>query len=193
MTSEPESGVDLTFDASDSAPAEDAVAGDEVPVTGVEAEGPAPEVPALDVEALIEQLETVTSERDRVQDQLLRSVADFDNLRKRAQRDQAEAAKSALGRFVDTLLPVLDACDAAQASGVEGVEPIAKALLGALEQQGLTAVGQVGEPFDPTWHEAVLVEPAAEGQEADTVTDVLRTGYRWEDRVLRAAMVKVAG
>ncbi|MEO1064302.1 MAG: nucleotide exchange factor GrpE [Actinomycetota bacterium] len=193
MTSEPESGVDLSFDASGPAPAEDEAPEVEVPVTGVEADGPAPESAPLDVEALIEQLESVTSERDRVQDQLLRSVADFDNLRKRAQRDQAEAAKSAIGRFVDTLLPVLDACDAAQASGVDGVEPIVKALLGALEQQGLTAVGQVGEPFDPTWHEAVLVEPAAEGHEADTVTDVLRTGYRWEDRVLRAAMVKVAG
>ena len=179
--------VDLGFDAG---PAD----ADEVPVTEAdEADGPPVGGTGLDVESLIEQLEAVTGERDQLRDQLLRSAADFDNLRKRAQRDHAAAGKAAIGRFVETLLPVLDACDAAQASGVDGVEPIVKALLAALEQQGLTAVGQVGEPFDPTWHEAVLVEPAVDGQERDTVADVLRTGYRWEDRVLRAAMVKVTG
>ncbi|MEM9467322.1 MAG: nucleotide exchange factor GrpE [Actinomycetota bacterium] len=170
---------------------------DEVPVTGAEAPGPdveevAVEAP-LDVEGLIEQLEAVATERDALQDLVLRSAADFDNFRKRSQRDQAEAGKQAVGRFVDSLLPVLDACDAAMTQGQEGAEPIAKALLAALEQQGLTSVGTVGEPFDPSWHEAVLVEPAADGQDSDVVLEVLRTGYRWEDRVLRAAMVKVTG
>ena len=188
MTAEPDPDLDLAFDPGGAAEAA------EVPVTEPDDAAAGGEAAAgLDVESLIEQLEGVTGERDRLQDQLLRSAADYDNLRKRAQREQAEAGKAAIGRFVETLLPVLDACDAAQASGVDEVEPIIKALLGSLEQQGLTTVGRPGEQFDPTWHEAVLVEPAAEGQEADTVVDVLRTGYRWEDRVLRAAMVKVAG
>lgn len=167
---------------------------DEGPVTGVEAAEVTDDDEApLDVESLIAQLEAVTTERDELQDQVVRSAADFDNFRKRSQRDQAEAQKQAVGRFVDSLLPVLDACDAAAAQGQEGTEPIAKALLAALEQQGLTSVGTVGETFDPSWHEAVLVEPATGGQDSDVVTEVLRTGYRWEDRVLRAAMVKVTG
>jgi molecular chaperone GrpE len=187
MSSEADGDVDLELDPQALADAAD------VPRIDAGAEVPEGDPPSFDVESLIEQLEAVTAERDRLQDQLLRSVADYDNLRKRAQRDHSEAAKGAIGRFVESLLPVLDACDAAQASGMDGVEPIVKALLNSFEQQGLTAVGEPGEPFDPTWHEAVLVEPATEGQAPDTVVDVLRTGYRWEDRVLRAAMVKVAG
>ena len=194
MSPEPDPEVDLSFDAGGPAESAEGVESSEVPVTGAVDEALVDGASApLDVESLIEQLEVVTGERDRLQDQLLRSAADYDNLRKRAQREQSEAGKAAIGRFVESLLPVLDACDAAQASGVDEVEPIVKALLASLEQQGLTTVGRPGEPFDPTWHEAVLVEPAVDGQETDTVVDVLRTGYRWEDRVLRAAMVKVAG
>ena len=183
-------------DATESAPqGPDLVDPQDVPVTGIDDAadpGPAP-AGDLDVEDLIAQLEAVTAERDGLRDQLLRSAADFDNFRKRSQRDQAESSKQAVGRFVDSLLPVLDACDAATAQGLDGSEPIAKALLAALEQQGLTSVGSVGEPFDPSWHEAVLVEPATDGQDAGVVLEVLRTGYRWDDRVLRAAMVKVTG
>ncbi len=145
----------------------------------------------IDVEVLIDQLETVTAERDDLRDQVLRSAADFDNLRKRAARERDEVGQAAVGRFTAALLPVLDACDAALDHGVDGVEPIAKALTAALEQQGLTTVGTAGERFDPTWHEAVAHEPG--DVEAPVVTEVLRMGYRWSDRVLRPAMVRVKG
>lgn len=143
----------------------------------------------LDVEGLIAELEQVTAERDQFRDQVVRQAADFDNYRKRSARDVEDAGRRAVGRFVEGLLPVLDACDAARQHGQEGAEPIAKALLAALGDQGLAPVGVQGEPFDPTVHEAVMVEAGGDGTQV--VAEVLRTGYRWEDRVLRAAMVKV--
>ncbi len=147
----------------------------------------------IDVESLIAGLEVVTRERDDLRDRLLRQAADLDNVRKRSQRDVADAGRAAVGRFVEALLPVLDACDAALGQGADGVEPIAKALLAAVEQQGLVTVGIPGEAFDPNVHEAVMVDDAGAEGAPPTVIEVLRTGYRWNDRVLRAAMVKVSG
>lgn len=142
-------------------------------------------------EQLIAERDQVTAERDELRDTAQRLAADFDNFRKRSAREREDESRRAVGRFVESLLPVLDACEQAQAHGSDGVEPIAKALLGALEQQGLTQVGTPGEPFDPTWHEAVMHEPGDGGEQV--VAEVFRTGYRWEGSVLRAAMVKVAG
>jgi molecular chaperone GrpE len=77
------------------------------------------------------------------------------------------------------------------AHGVEGVEQIWSALYGSLQKQGLEALDLVGQPFDPVMAEAVLQE---EGDGTNPiVSEVLRTGYRWKGRVLRAAMVKVKG
>jgi molecular chaperone GrpE len=87
---------------------------------------------------------------------------------------------------------VLDACEAAFSHGVEGVEPIWSALIGALQKQGLEALDLAGQPFDPAVAEAVMHEPG-DGDGAPMVVEVLRTGYRWKGRVLRAAMVKVRG
>ena len=95
------------------------------------------------------------------------------------------------GRIVEAMLPVLDACEAAVAHGVEGVENIWSSLLGTLQKSGLEALDLQGQPFDPALAEAVLHEEG-DGGEA-VVVEVLRTGYRWKGRVLRAAMVKVKG
>ena len=73
--------------------------------------------------------------------------------------------------------------------GVEGVGPIHKTLLEALTKHGLEVVATEGSPFDPTVHEAVVHEPGGGGE--PTITEVLRTGYLWGGRTLRAAMVKV--
>jgi molecular chaperone GrpE len=73
------------------------------------------------------------------------------------------------------------------------VEPVFASLLGTLEKAGLERIDPGGEPFDPNRHEAVMHESAAEGDDGPLVIDVLRRGYAWKGRVLRAAMVKVRG
>ena len=136
-------------------------------------------------------VDEVVKERDEFKDIALRVQADFENYRKRAASQLTDEVDRASGKLVDSLLPVLDACEAAVAHGVEGVEQIWSALYGALHKQGLEALDLVGQPFDPASAEAVLQE---EGDgSAPVVSEVLRTGYKWKGRVLRAAMVKVKG
>ncbi len=136
-------------------------------------------------------IEDIAKERDEFKDIALRVQADFENYRKRAATQMSDELDRALGKLVEQLLPVLDACEAAVAHGVEGVEQVWSSLLGALQKQGLEALDLAGKPFDPALADAVLHE---EGDSSEPVVlEVLRTGYRWKGRVLRAAMVKVKG
>ena len=136
-------------------------------------------------------IEDVLQERDEFKDIALRVQADFENYRKRAASQMGDELDRALGKLVEQLLPVLDACEAAVAHGVEGVEQVWSSLIGALQKQGLEALDLAGKPFDPTLADAVMHEEG-DGSEP-VVLEVLRTGYRWKGRVLRAAMVKVKG
>ena len=145
------------------------------------------------VEQLIIDLEQTTGERDEYLDALLRNQADFENYRKRVAKQTADDAARATEALVEQLLPVLDACDGAISHGATEVEPIYAALLGTLEKVGLARVEPTGEVFDPNHHEAVLHEPAYDGEEETVVSDVLRVGYTWKGRVVRPAMVKVRG
>ena len=131
------------------------------------------------------------SERDQFKDIALRLQADFENYRKRVAGQQADEVDRSTGRIIDGLLPVLDACEAALSHGTVGVEPIWSALLGVLQKHGLEVMDLDGKPFDPTDADAVVHEEGDGG--APVVAEVLRTGYRWKGRVLRAAMVKVKG
>jgi molecular chaperone GrpE len=150
------------------------------------------EVAESDVE-LVEDVQDVLAvkERDEFKDIALRVQADFENYRKRAAVQLTDEVDRSTGRIVEAMLPVLDACEAAVAHGVEGVENIWSSLLGTLQKSGLEALDLQGQPFDPALAEAVLHEEG-DGGEA-VVVEVLRTGYRWKGRVLRAAMVKVKG
>ena len=136
-------------------------------------------------------LDDVKKERDEFKDIALRVQADFENYRKRAASQMGDELDRALGKLVEQLLPVLDACEAAVAHGVEGVEQVWSSLIGALQKQGLEALDLAGKPFDPALADAVMHEEG-DGSEP-VVLEVLRTGYRWKGRVLRAAMVKVKG
>jgi len=131
------------------------------------------------------------AERDEFKDIALRLQADFENYKKRVAQVQSDEVDRATGRLAEALLPLLDACEAAFAHGADAVEPVWKALLGALSQQGLKAYDLVDKPFDPATAEAVMHEPGDGGD--PIVVEVLRTGYEWKGRVLRAAMVKVRG
>lgn len=145
------------------------------------------------VESVLDELniDEVVKERDEFKDIALRVQADFENYRKRVSAQIIAEVDRSGGRIVESLLPILDACEAAVGHGIEGVEPVLSSLLGALQKQGLEVLDLNGKAFDPAAAEAVVHE---EGDGGDAIiTDVLRTGYRWKGRVLRAAMVKVKG
>lgn len=159
-----------------------------------------PEVSELDpadLETLttqtLDQLESVTAERDDYLDRLRRLQADFENYKKRSAKEHREAGERAMARLADQLLPVLDSCDAAMMHGASGVEPVFAALLGVLEKEGLERIDPLDATFDPALHEAVLHEHAEEPHDQPRVVEVLRPGYAWKGQVIRAAMVKVRG
>ena len=145
-----------------------------------------------DVAEAVELAQRLESERDEYLDLARRLQADFENFRKRTESQRGEQAARAAERLVAELLPVLDAGDAAVAHGAEGAGPIHQMLVSILEKQGLTRVADVEVPFDPTVHEAVLTEPG-DDEAGPVVAEVLRSGYAWNGRVVRAAMVKVRG
>ena len=160
--------------------------------------GPGPESPVDDHEAeefTPEQIDALVAERDEFLDAYRRTAADFDNFRKLSQKRLADEVARTQGSFVERLLPVLDAIDAARTQGNEHVEAVAGALYGFLEKEGLARVHPADEPFDPNVAEAVVHEPGDPdaGHHEPVVTEVLRTGYLWQGRVIRPAMVKVAG
>lgn len=155
-------------------------------------EGEAPDEPA---EITVAQLDALVAERDQFLDAYQRAQAEFENFRKLSQKRIADEVARTQGSFVERLLPVLDAIDAARAQGHEHVETVAGQLYGFLEKEGLERVDPTGADFDPNVAEAVVHEPGDpdEDREHPVVTEVLRTGYLWSGRVIRPAMVKVAG
>jgi molecular chaperone GrpE len=148
-----------------------------------------------DIAEIIEHdIDALVAERDSFKDIALRLQADFENYRKRVVAQQADEIDRSTGKLVEGLLPVLDACEAAFAHGAEGVEPVWSSLLGVLQKQGLEVLNLEGQPFDPATAEAVMHEPSEDGvSDGPVVVEVLRSGYQWKGRVLRAAMVKVRG
>jgi molecular chaperone GrpE len=145
----------------------------------------------VDEVAVEHDIEALLAERNEFKDIALRLQADFENYKKRMTQTQSDEIARATGRLAESLLPVLDACEAAFAHGAEGVEPIWSSLMGALKSQGLVAMDLLDQPFNPELAEAVMTEPGDGGE--PIVSEVLRTGYEWKGRVLRAAMVKVKG
>ncbi|QSZ50329.1 nucleotide exchange factor GrpE [Paenarthrobacter sp. OM7] len=125
---------------------------------------------------------------------LLRLQAEYVNYRKRVERDRAVAGEMAVIGVLNSLLPVLDDVDAARQHGDLEDGPfaaIATKLENALKTYGLERIADTGVEFDPTIHEALIQQPG-EDIEVDTVSQVLRSGYRSGERVLRAAQVIVA-
>ncbi|HVG35121.1 MAG TPA: nucleotide exchange factor GrpE [Pyrinomonadaceae bacterium] len=151
------------------------------------------------------ELKRVEAERADLLDQLSRRQADFDNYRKRTERERQDTYHRMVGDVVGRLLPVLDNLrraldtEASQQAGeseefrhfLQGVELIYKQLTDVLESLGLQPVAAVGQRFDPHVHEAVITEQT-EDYEPDTVIQELVRGYRLGDKLLRPAVVKVA-
>jgi molecular chaperone GrpE len=146
------------------------------------------------------ELETLRRELADRQDRLLRALAEADNARRRAQRDREDYTRYATESLLRDLVPVLDDFDralaAARATGaapavVDGVELIQRALAKVLERHGVTRYTAVGQPFDPTRHEAIARVVSTE-QAPSTVVHETAPGYLLHGRVLRPAMVAVA-
>jgi molecular chaperone GrpE len=144
-----------------------------------------------------EEVESLRRERDELREQLLRKRAEFENYRKRVERDRQQAWTDATEAIFKGLVPTLDNLDRALESAAredplrEGVELTRRELLGFLESQGVEVEDPVGRPFDPERHQALSHEPAA-GFADGTVVEVFRKGYSYKGRLLRPALVKVA-
>lgn len=150
-------------------------------------------MPALDRE----QVEALRRERDDLRDQLLRKRAEFDNYRKRVERDREQAGMDATASVLKEVIPTIDNLDRAlEATGTEstlrqGVELTRRELLGLLDRYGVVVEDPAGQPFDPQRHQALSHE-VVPGRPEGTVVEVFRKGYSWKDRLLRPALVKVA-
>lgn len=134
----------------------------------------------------------------REREMRLRVLADFDNYRKRIERDRADAAHSGKRDIILRLLDLADNFDRAflhagdaPASLVEGLQSIRRNLLGVLEAQGVTPFESLGEPFNPERHEAIGVVDS-DVYQPGYVAEELQRGYRWGDSLLRPARVRVA-
>ena len=142
----------------------------------------------------------LTKQRDDYYDRLLRKTAEFDNYRKRTDRERQQLAEAAAADLIKDLLPLVDdleralKADAGSDAGTairRGVELIYKQLLDTLRKRGVTPIEALGQDFDPHFHMAVTYEPAEGRREGEVVEEFTR-GYMLGDRLLRPAMVKVA-
>lgn len=142
-------------------------------------------------------LEELRRERDGLQDRLLRTAAEFDNYRKRMDRERRELADYTAGEVVSELLPIVDNLERAlQAAGEDdplrkGVELIHRQMLDLLRRRGVKPIEALGTDFDPNFHQAVIHEESTEHREGEVMAELQR-GYVVGDRLLRPAMVKVA-
>jgi molecular chaperone GrpE len=147
-----------------------------------------------------EDLAALRRERDEFHDKWMRSAAEFDNYRRRTDRERRELSEAAAADLIRELLPIVDNLERALASAsaagdegplLRGVELIHKQLLETLRKRGAEPFESVGRMFDPAWHEAVAHEPA-NGRPDEQVVEEFRRGYRIGSRLLRPAQVKVA-
>lgn len=138
-------------------------------------------------------------EKAALHDRLLRLAAEFDNYRKRVDRDRRDQADAAMAGALHDLLPILDNLERALQAPAstdtdsyrQGVELIHRQMLELLRTRGVTPIEAVGTDFDPEIHQAVAHEDSPEHREGE-VLEELRRGYKLGDRLLRPAMVKVA-
>ena len=168
------------------------------PAAGMPEADPTPTPAAADVER----------ERDELRDRLLRTAAEFDNYRKRTERERRDLYETAAADLIRDLLPIVDDLERAlsampradaEAGGdanaaaafQSGVELIHRQFVDVLRRRGVEPLDVEGQLFDPNWHEAVVQEPA-DGRPDGEIIGEVRRGYRLGQRLLRAAQVRVA-
>lgn len=148
----------------------------------------------------LDELTQLRRELEEQRDKYLRLAAEFDNFRRRTQRERTESGARAQADLVKALLDTLDdlqrfgqvdPASATAASVIEGVTMVERKLHKTLTAAGLEAVDPVGQPFDPNRHEAVATAPADSPEEDDTVAQVFQLGYVFGSQLLRPARVVV--
>ena len=145
------------------------------------------------------ELDELRRDKDALQDRLLRTAAEFDNYRKRIERDRRDYADGVIADALVDLLPIIDDLEralqtpAADDAGAfrKGVELIHRQMLELLRKRGVKAIEATGQDFDPRFHESVMSESSSVHREGEVIAE-LRRGYVLGDRLLRPAMVKVA-
>jgi molecular chaperone GrpE len=151
---------------------------------------------SLDLAAALAAAEARATEN---RNSYLRAVAEMDNFRKRSEREIDNARKFAIERFAQELVPVGDALEAGINAGaanpgpalLEGAQATLRQLHRAFDKGGIKIIDPAGQPFDPEWHEAMVVQESAE-QPANTVLSVIQKGYSLNGRLLRPARVIVS-
>jgi molecular chaperone GrpE len=144
-------------------------------------------------------LDALRRDKDALQDRLLRTAAEFDNYRKRVERERRELSEYAGADILTDLLPIVDdlerALQAPAGGDAEtyrrGVELIHRQMLNLLQKRGVKPIDAVGTQFDPNFHEAVMQEVSPDHREGEVMAE-LRRGYTLGDRLLRPSVVKVA-
>ena len=150
-----------------------------------------------EVEALKKRLEEAESKASEYKDSWMRSQAEFQNYRKRLERDHELTYTTMKGDIVKKILPVLDDLERAlqnrpaDSAWASGIQLIARKLQNTLENEGVKKIEAEGMEFDPNFHEAISHEPA-DGVKSGHVISVVQNGYTLGERVLRPAMVRVA-
>ncbi len=143
------------------------------------------------------ELQKLKAERDSLLDRLARAQAEFENARRRSAKEQQESRDYAVADAIKSLLPVVDSLDLAlraKSDATElrsGVELIYKQLQAALGKLSVNAIVAKGEPFDPHYHEAIEMVETTNAPDHQVIEELQR-GYKYKDRLLRPAMVKVA-
>ena len=138
-------------------------------------------------------------ERDALQDRLLRTAAEFDNFRKRIERERREHQEYATNEVLREFLPIIDNFERALQAPAEadvdayrkGIELIHRQMLDMLRKRGVTPIDALGADFDPNLHQAVIQETSSAHREGEVMQELQR-GYMLGERLLRPAMVKVA-
>jgi molecular chaperone GrpE len=155
---------------------------------------------AVELASLREQLDLKKKEASENYDRYLRQVAELENFKKRANREKDEAIRFANEALVKDLLPVADNLERALAHAkdggngrplIEGVEMVLKGFFDVLAKHGVVAISAVGQPFDPTKHEA-MAHVESNASDPNTVLEEYHKGYLLRDRLIRPALVSVA-
>jgi molecular chaperone GrpE len=170
--------------------------GDETAADQAEAASSTEPQPTEQADAPLRELQR---EKEALQDRLLRTAAEFDNYRKRMDRERRELSEYAVSDVLIELLPILDnferALQAPSGADAEafrkGIQMIHKQMVDLLRKRNVTPVEALGVDFDPRFHQAVMHEPSADHREGEVMQELQR-GYMIGERLLRPAMVKVA-
>ena len=153
--------------------------------------------PEAQIAALTAERDQLAAEKADLKDRLLRTLADFDNFRRRAERDRSEYVQYAATEMVRDLIPILDdfrramKVETADKEYAKGIELIDQRLCEALKKAGLEPIEAAGKLFDPNLHQAVVRVQSEEFPD-QTVLEEFQSGYNFKGKLLRPAMVKVA-